>query len=173
MVGAKRMNSKAFGGNETHGAIQQGLTVDLVVRGRTGRAIVKINHMGGEGVTLEDVYADPDKYLAAYTVMLKREKGYDTENKDWFWAKFDPKGNLDSMMPGGPELAGRVAKTMFDGCIACHVGAGGAGLEVLTPNREWGVGEVYLLCWRQLSQWAPQYWQRILNFSVKKRNYAW
>jgi hypothetical protein len=134
MVGNKRMNSKAFEGNEPHGAIQQVLTADLMVRGRTGRAIVKINHMGGEGVTLEDVYANPDKYLAAYTVMFKREKGYDTENKDWFWAKFDPKGNLDSMMPGGPKLAGRVAKGMPDGCIACHVGAGGADLEVLTPN---------------------------------------
>lgn len=134
MVGPNRMISKAFDGNEPHGTIQQVLSADIMVRGRKARAIVKMNHMGGEGVTLEKVYADPDKYLAAYTVMFKREKGYDAEDKDWFWAKYDPKGNLDSMMPGAPKMAGRVAKGMPEGCIACHTGAGGADLEVLTPE---------------------------------------
>jgi hypothetical protein len=134
MVGPNRLNSKAFEGNEPHGAIQQVLALDIKMRGRTGRAIVKMNHMGGEGVKVEDVYANPGKYLAAYTVMFKREKGYDTENKDWFWAKYDAKGNLDVMMPGSPKMAGRIAKGMPEGCIACHVGAGGDDLEVLTPN---------------------------------------
>ncbi len=134
MVGPDRINSKAFEGNEPHGAIQQVLSMSLKMRGRTGRAIVKMNHMGGEGVKVEDIYASPDKYLAAYTVMFKREKGYDAENQDWFWAKYDTKGNLDVMMPGGPKMAGRIAKGMPEGCIACHAGAGGADLEVLTPN---------------------------------------
>lgn len=134
MVGPDRMNSKTFEGSEPHGAIQQVLTTYLKMRGRTGRTIVKLNHMGGEGVRVEDVYANPDKYFAAYTVMFKRENGYDTENKDWFWAKYDIKGNLEVMMPGGPKMAGRVAKGMPEGCIACHVGAGGNDLEVLTPN---------------------------------------
>lgn len=134
MVGADRMNSKAFEGSEPHGAIQQVLAADLTVRGRKGRAIVKMNHMGGEGVTVDSIYAQPDKYLAAYTVMFKREKGYDAENKDWFWAKFNPKGSLDEMNPGGPKMAGRIAKGMSDGCIACHTGGGGADLEFLTPD---------------------------------------
>lgn len=134
LVGPNRLASKAFEGNEPHGSIQQVLAGNLKVRGRTGRVIVKINHMGGEGVTLDDVYANPDKYFDAYTVMFKREKGYDSENKDWFWAKYDAKGGLDSMMPGAPKMAGRVGKGMSEGCIACHVGAGGDDLEVLTPN---------------------------------------
>lgn len=134
MVGPDRMNSKAFEGNEPHGAIQQVLSLDIKMRGRSGKAIVKMNHMAGEGVKVENIYADPDKFLAAYTVMFKRESGYDPENKDWFWAKYDAKGNLDVMMPGGPKMAGRIAKGMPDGCIACHTGAGGADLEVLTPN---------------------------------------
>ena len=62
--------------------------------------------------------------------MFKREAGYDEENRDWFWAKYLPDGALDRN-PAGIELAGRVAKGMDAGCIACHTALGGEDLETL------------------------------------------
>ncbi len=57
--------------------------------------------------------------VGAVTVMFKREAGYDPENKDWFWVKYKPDGTLH-INPKGMALAGRVAKGMDQGCIACH-----------------------------------------------------
>ena len=59
---------------------------DVNVDGRTARVLVKANH-AGEGISVESAYDNPNKNLNAYTVMLKRENGYDDENKNWFWAK--------------------------------------------------------------------------------------
>ncbi len=84
----------------------------------TGIVIVK-NNYEGDGVSVTAVADDPDRYLAAVTVMFKREPGYDAENKDWFWAKFKPEGNVE-VNPNGVPLAGRVAKGKPEGCIACH-----------------------------------------------------
>ena len=50
-----------------------------------------------------------DKKLAALTIMYK-VKGYDPDNGDWYYVKYDPDGTI------GP--AGKVK-----GCIACHAGA--------------------------------------------------
>ena len=58
--------------------------------------------------------------------MYKRN-GYDRDNNDWFWVKFLPDGSLDSN-PEGVKLAGRVAKGMSAGCIACHKAAPGGDL---------------------------------------------
>lgn len=70
---------------------------------------------------------DPEGWLKAVTVMYRREKGYDPDNQDWFWAKYGPDGTLDTN-PKGIPLAGRVAKGMDAGCIACHAGAPGADM---------------------------------------------
>lgn len=132
MVGKERINVRPFEGNEPHGAIQQVLGFTITVAGRKGRALVKANH-GGKGLEIEHVYSNPNKFLKAYTVMFKREAGYDPQNKDWFWAKFNTKGEL-MRNPMKMLLAGRVAKGMEKGCIACHTAAGGADLEVLTDK---------------------------------------
>ena len=129
LVGADRINVRPFEGNEPHGAIQQVLDTKIRVQKRTARVIVKVNHMG-DGANIDTVYANPNKYVAAYTVMFKKPAGYDPENKDWFWAKYKPDGSLDAN-PKGMKLAGRVAKGMDQGCIACHRSVGGDDLEVL------------------------------------------
>lgn len=49
----------------------------------------------------------PDKKLAAFTLMAKVE-GYDDKNNDWFWAKYDAKGNV--------QAEGKLKK-----CADCHV----------------------------------------------------
>lgn len=77
-----------------------------------GYAIVKENYLARDPGT-----------LGAVTVMQKA-RGYDPDNADWFWVKFDPKGGVMSN-PKGMKLAGRVAKGMSKGYIACHSSAGG------------------------------------------------
>lgn len=62
---------------------------------------------------------DAEKKLDAVTIMLQREAGYDTENNDWFWAKYKADGTIDRN-PKNMALAGRVAKGMDTGCIFCH-----------------------------------------------------
>ena len=64
----------------------------------------------------------PNKKFAAATVMVQREAGYDPDNNDWFWVKYNPDGSVGKN-DKGMALAGRVAKGMDMGCIACHKGA--------------------------------------------------
>lgn len=89
----------------------------------TGIVYVKLNYMGN-GITRSKVVNDPGTYLAAITVMFKREKDYDSDNQDWFWVKYKPDGSLHAN-PKGVLLAGRIAKGMGAGCIACHIDADG------------------------------------------------
>ncbi len=58
-----------------------------------------------------------EKELAAITVMY-RSKGYDPENKDWWWVKYKPNGKVFTKddMP----IAGQVGS-----CIDCHAKAKG------------------------------------------------
>lgn len=133
LVGEDAVRVVPFEGNEPHGAIQEVVATTATVNGHTGRLLVKRNHGGKDGLTVQEVYDNPTQYLAAITVMFKREAGYDPENMDWFWTKYLPDGALDKN-PKGIGLAGRVAKGMDQGCIACHTSVGGADLEVLTAQ---------------------------------------
>jgi hypothetical protein len=133
LVGDDTMKVRPFEGNEPHGTIQEVIATTATVDGHTGRLIVKRNHMRADGLTVEEVYDDPIGYLDAITIMFKREAGYDPENQDWFWAKYLPSGELDKT-PNGVQMAGRVAKGMDEGCIACHTAVGGEDLEVLTSR---------------------------------------
>lgn len=133
LVGENSIKVRPFEGNEPHGTVQEVLATTATVDGHSGRLLVKRNHGGKEGLTVEEVYDDPIANLAAITIMFKRESGYDAENQDWFWAKYLPSGELDKN-PKGMQLAGRVAKGADQGCIACHTALGGADLETLTSK---------------------------------------
>ena len=56
--------------------------------------------------------------------VMKKVRGYDPDNADWFWVKYGPDGTVMRNLRG-ITLAGRVAKGMSDGCINCHMHAGG------------------------------------------------
>jgi len=107
--------STLYEGSMPHGSIQEVLegTVD-------GKVVVVKRNYRGKNLTIDDVKANRAKYLKAITVMEKRENGYDSENKDWFYAKYNPDGSLAKKM-GMIPLAGRVGKGV-DGmtCISCH-----------------------------------------------------
>ncbi len=124
LVGPDAIHTTPYEGTEPHGFVLETLDSTLNVNGHTGVIVVKRNY-GPEGVEVDAVANNPDKHLAAVTVMFRRETGYDTENKDWFWAKYLPDGTLDKN-PKGIQLGGRVAKGNDEaGCIACHRSADG------------------------------------------------
>ena len=113
-------------GNTPHGAFVRIYYNVVTVDGKPYHVINKDNFMGkdaeGKEVEIETVAKSPEKYLAAATAMVQREAGYDPDNNNWFWVKYGADGSIaknDKEM----SLAGRVAKGMDMGCIACHKGA--------------------------------------------------
>ncbi len=126
LVGSNLIRSTPYKGTHPHGAILDTMDTRITVGGHTGDVIVKKN-FGGEGVSKEAVANDPDKYLKAVTVMFRREKDFDQDNKNWFWVKYAPDGTV-LKNPKGMQLAGRVAKGMDKGCIACHTVAPGGDM---------------------------------------------
>ncbi|SHG30589.1 hypothetical protein [Cognatishimia maritima] len=118
LVGADMVHSFPYEGVEPHGMMLETFYTTATVNGHTGDLIVKRNY-GPEGVEVNQVLSDPGTHLGAHTVMFRREAGYDSDNKDWFWVKYLPDGSLDKN-PAGVGLAGRVAKGADQGCIACH-----------------------------------------------------
>jgi hypothetical protein len=122
LAGPGMIHHTPYEGTDPHGMQLETFYTTATIDGHEGDLIVKRNY-GPEGVEPDAVLADPAAHLGAYTVMYRREAGYDAENKDWFWVKFLPDGTLDQT-PDGMAMAGRVAKGMDEGCIACHVGGG-------------------------------------------------
>lgn len=127
-AGKDGLMSRPYTGQHPHGAILDTISGQIAIQGRLHHIIVKRNY-GGEGVSIANVANDPEKYLAAVTIMLKRP-GYDPETKDWFWAKYKADGSLDTN-PAGMMLAGKVAKGKPMGCIACHSAAPGGDMMFL------------------------------------------
>ncbi len=123
LVGPNALSSRPYEGVEPHGAILVTLQGDLAIAEdfggeHTGAVIVKYNYMG-ESVSVSSVADNPDLNLAAVTVMFRRAEGYDSENLDWFWAKYSSDGSLQTN-PQGVRMAGRIGKNPQDACIACH-----------------------------------------------------
>jgi hypothetical protein len=125
LVGENRTMSAPYTGQHPHGAILDAIDREVTVGGETGTVIIKRNY-GGEGVSKSAVWNDPDQFLNAVTVMYQRE-GYDPDNNDWFWVKYKPDGSLLTN-PKGMALAGKIAKGMDKGCIACHSAAPGGDM---------------------------------------------
>lgn len=117
-AGDNQIHTFPYEGIEPHGMMLETFYTQATLDGHTGDLIIKRNY-GPEGVSIDEVLLNPEGHLGAVTVMFRREAGYDSDNADWFWAKFLPDGTLDKN-PMGLELAGRVAKGMDEGCIACH-----------------------------------------------------
>ena len=67
--------------------------------------------MADKAIVVKENYqiSETDTTLLFLTVMLKKN-GYDSENNDWFWVKYNPDGSI--------AVSGKVS-----GCISCHGGA--------------------------------------------------
>jgi hypothetical protein len=122
-VGKDSIVTRPYKGIPPHGLILELMEKDVTIDGHKGALVIKKNY-GGNGLSIDDVISNPEKYLKAVTIMFKREAGYDAENKNWFYGKYNPDGSLQKN-PKDRELAGRVAKGAPTGCIACHKAAPG------------------------------------------------
>ncbi len=122
LVGPGMIRTAPYEGTDPHGMMLETFYTTATINGHKGDLIVKRN-FGPVGMTEDEVLREPDTHLAAYTIMFRREAGYDPDDGDWFWVKYLPDGTLDQS-PEGMSLAGQVAKGMDEGCIACHQGAG-------------------------------------------------
>jgi len=118
-----QMASDFYPGASPHGKVLRMYYSVVSVDDKPYHVIVKENY-AGEDATVESVRKSPHKYLGAVTVMLQREAGYDPDNGNWFWVKYKADGEIEKN-PMGMTLAGRVAKGMDAGCIACHAHAKG------------------------------------------------
>ncbi len=117
------MGSGVYEGVSPHGKFLR-LYYNVVNVGDDYYHVIVKDNFGGEGATMKSVSSDPGKYLAAVTVMVQMEKGYDPENEDWYYVKYMADGSIDEN-PQGMAMAGRVAKGTDKGCIACHAKAKG------------------------------------------------
>jgi hypothetical protein len=119
-----------FGGAKPHGMILELVYRNIQVNSHDGLIVVKKNY-DGIGVTVESVKGNRSKYLSSITIMYQRESGYDNDNQDWFWAKYNPDGSLFSKIFDAKvvQMAGRIwkGKTVEQnrGCLYCHRSAGG------------------------------------------------
>ena len=122
LAGPGMIRTAPYEGTDPHGMMLETFYTTATINGHEGDLIVKRN-FGPVGVSEDEVLRDPDTHLAADTIMFRREAGYDPEDQDWFWVKYLPDGSLDQT-PNGMAMAGKVAKGMDAGCIACHKAAG-------------------------------------------------
>lgn len=121
LAGPEMLVSLPYMGTEPHGMMLETFYTQGSVDGHTGDLVVKRNY-GPAGVTADEVLSNPQDHLGAYTIMFRREDGYDPDNMNWFWARYTADGSV-AENPMGMALAGRVAAGSDRGCIACHQGA--------------------------------------------------
>jgi hypothetical protein len=110
-----------YEGRSPHGEFLRTYYNIVTIDGTPYHVIAKDNY-GGEGATMETVSESPHEYLASATIMVQRHEGYDPDNNDWFWVKYNSDGTI-AKNAKGMALAGRVAKGADKGCIACHASA--------------------------------------------------
>lgn len=129
LIGKDRIQSYPFKGQRPHGSIQEVIATKATIDGHTGRLIVKHNYGVKDGLTVEEVYANPGMNYEALTIMFQRKKGYSPDHNDWFWAEYKASGEV--IVHEGEALSGR---PQF--CIGCHAGAGGDDREVMNGRNK-------------------------------------
>lgn len=86
-------------------------------------------------ILIKENYAADSKTLLAITVMYRTRgangQPWDPENRDWYYVKYTPTGQVASSPPemGSKRLAGRVQS-----CIDCHSGAGAKDFVFLNDD---------------------------------------
>ncbi len=131
MVGKHARKLKPFiGAARPHGWVLEIVSGMVRVGDYRGFVIVKKNYRG-DHLRISDVERNRARYLESISVMFQREKGYDPDNKNWFWVQYQPNGKLVTRHKMGMEIAmaGRImkgaARDKNRGCIYCHRSASG------------------------------------------------
>ena len=134
--GYDALHANLYVGGPPHGKVRE--VIEGIIDGQL--VIAKTNY-GGGGVSIEAVKKDPNAFLKAVTIMVKRP-GYDPDDKDWFWAKYKPDGSIFTN-DKGMKLVGKVAKGMPVGCISCHASASGSDF-VFSHNKTVNAGVTWI-----------------------------
>jgi len=121
--GPEAIRTPVYPGERPHGIILGTIFTTAEIDGRTGELIVKRYYEQPEaetnpGKAVSEGDADPDRFLANYAIMYRREDGYQDAHNNWYYAEFDPAGEV--IVYEGNKLVGR-----NDFCISCHVLAEG------------------------------------------------
>jgi len=128
LIGDGRVRSFPFVGSRPHGSIQELIVTEAVIDGQRGRLLIKHNFGAEESLTPKIVYAaGPDEHMEPLAIMFQREKGYDEDNNNWFWAEYNADGSV--FVYQGENLSGRASL-----CIGCHTALGGADREILNGS---------------------------------------
>ncbi len=131
LVGQHRHNVWPVKGEKPHGVVQQIASAQLRFGRQRRTVIVKANHRGPMA-TPKTVYAEPNRFLTGYAVMMKRYKGYHSSAGDWFWVVYNPDGTVRRFE--NRPIAGRVDTGDTNGCIGCHRKEGGEDFQALTQR---------------------------------------
>ena len=123
LAGNNAISTYPYKGFPPHGIVLELLELPIAFKGTMGHLIIKRNY-GGDGLSIEEVINNPKAYLKSISIMFQRDKDYDPENNNWFYARYNKDGTL-SASKKGTKMAGRLAKGMSGGCIACHSSADG------------------------------------------------
>lgn len=99
----------AYAGQEPHGAMVK------IFANRTAAGSPDALPHGS--IIVKENYGADGQSLMAVTVMY-RVQNFDPEHGDWYWAKYEPNGQVSRME--GMAVAGKVGM-----CIDCHGSAGG------------------------------------------------
>jgi hypothetical protein len=89
-----------YKGTEPHGSLLTTYVNDIALK-----SIKKQQGMKNNSIIVKENYA-PNKKLVAVTAMYK-VKGYNADNGDWFWVKYDAEFNV-------------LKEGKVKGCLACH-----------------------------------------------------
>ncbi len=118
-----KIKTGVYPGTSPHGKFLRTYYSIVNVKGEDYHVIIKDNY-GGEGATMEKVKNSPMEHLAAVTVMVQREPGYDKETGNWYWVKYMKDGSV-AENEKGVKIAGSYAVGTDKGCIDCHAKAKG------------------------------------------------
>ncbi len=122
LTDARLVGKRSIAAMPFQGAVHKTIliTLDSTVRigGHTGAVIVKKMFQGPK-VSVQTVSNDPTADLKVVAVMYQREKGYDSDNQDWFYIKYAPDGSPHKNKKG-MLMTGRVGV-----CLGCHKSAPG------------------------------------------------
>jgi hypothetical protein len=116
-----------YEGQSPHGAFVK------VIANRMARQNPKELPYGS--ILIKENYGADSKTLMAITVMYRTRgqngQPWDPENRDWYYVKYTPSGEVASSPPemGSKRLAGRVQS-----CIDCHSGAGAKDFVFLNDD---------------------------------------
>jgi len=70
-------------------------------------------------IIIKENYGEKDETRLMALTVMKKIKGFNPDESDWFWVKYTAQGDIDKNEMG-LSMAGKIGKGMSSGCIPCH-----------------------------------------------------